>query len=586
VKRALVSILLLVLLGSTAAWFKRTDILLLLVKYQAVAKYDVADNRAIPWSQGPGQALSRDAKSDSKSDSKSDAAKTDIENHSGSKGGPEKPPNIILIVADDLGFNDISTFGGGVADGRVQTPSIDRLAAEGAVFSQSYSGASTCAPSRAMMMTGRYPTRTGFEFTPTPSGMGNMLAQLYADMDSNLPPLFYDKALEAGQPPYELKGLPAAEVTVAERLKEQGYYTAHIGKWHLGREQGMAPHQQGFDDSLLMSSGLYLPENHANVVNAKLDFDPIDKFLWARLRYAASFNSDEQNAFKPGGYLTDYWTDESIKIIEANKNRPFFLYLAHWGVHTPLQATREDYEAVGDIKPHRLRVYAAMIRALDRSVGRILDSLEEQGLGENTIVAFTSDNGGPGYIGLDDINSPYRGWKITLFEGGIRVPLFIKWPAKIAPGTRVNAPVAHIDMMPTLIAAAGILPPTDIAIDGLDLLPLTTEQGAEDWPRETLFWQSGHYQSVRHGDWKLQVNQRPTDGYKQWLYNLAEDPREQTNLAASHPRMVAQLTALLKAHQQDSVETLYAPVINSPIMIDKTLIESFVLGDEYIYSPN
>ena len=212
--------------------------------------------------------------------------------------------------------------------------------------------------------------------------------------------------------------------------------------------------------------------------------------------------------------------------------------------------------------------------------------MEEQGSAENTIVAFTSDNGGPGYIGLDDINSPYRGWKITMFEGGIRVPLFVKWPAKIVAGTRVNTPVAHIDMMPTLAAAAGISPSAEIDIDGLDLLPLTTGQGAANWQRETLFWQSGHYQVVRHGDWKLQVNQRPTDGHQQWLYNLASDPTEQTNLVASHPQIVAQLQALLTAHQANSVGALYAPVMNSPIMIDKTLAEKFVLGDEYIYTPN
>ena len=562
-KKILVSFLLVAVLISSVAWFNRIDILLGLIKYRSSSAHEVTDTIEVPWSQAP--IMTADS-------------------------ATERPPNIILIVADDLGFNDISTFGGGVADGRVQTPSIDRLAAEGAVFSQSYSGASTCAPSRAMMMSGRYPTRTGFEFTPMPAGMGNTISKLAASMDNGSPPVFYDEALEATQPPYELKGLPTSEVTIAEVLKEQGYYTAHIGKWHLGRQNGMLPNQQGFDDSLLMASGLYLEEDDANVVNAKLDFDPIDKFLWATLTYAASFNSGDQKRFKPRGYLTDYWTDESIKVIEANKNRPFFLYLAHWGVHTPLQATREDYEAVGDIKPHRLRVYAAMIRALDRSVGRILDTLEEQGLAENTIVAFTSDNGGPGYIGLDDINSPYRGWKITMFEGGIRVPLFVKWPAKIAPGTVVEKPVAHIDMMPTLAAASGILATAESVstrvIDGVNLLPLTTEQGAANWQRETLFWQSGNYQVVRHGDWKLQVNQRPTDGFKQWLYNLAEDPTEQTNLAESYPQKLEQLKALLAEHQASSVETLYPPTTNMPVMIDKTLAEKFTTGDEYIYTPN
>ena len=147
----------------------------------------------------------------------------------------------------------------------------------------------------------------------------------------------------------------------------------------MGRTNGMAPNDQGFDESLLMHSGMYLPEEHPDVVNAKIEFDPIDKFLWARLRYSASFNNaSNDDTFEPGGYLTDYWTDESVKVIEAYRNRPFFLYLAHWGTHTPLQATRTDYEAVGDLGSHILQVYAAMMRAIDRSVGRILQALEIQ----------------------------------------------------------------------------------------------------------------------------------------------------------------------------------------------------------------
>jgi uncharacterized sulfatase len=559
VKKFLVTLLIFVLVGGTIAWFKRNDILLAVIKYKSANEYEVAEHREIPWQQGP-----------------SERAVT----------GGEQPPNIILIVADDLGYNDISTFGGGLDGGRLKTPSIDRLAVEGVTFTQSYSGASTCAPSRGMIMSGRYHTRTGFEFTPTPSGMGKTVSSLSAGMDNNMPPHLYDEALEAGQPPYELKGLPASEVTIAEVLKDKGYYTAHIGKWHLGRVNGMAPHQQGFDDSLLLASGLYLPEDDPNVVNAKLSFDPIDKFLWSALTYANSFNSGDQGRFRPGGYLTDYWTDESIKVIKANKNRPFFLYLAHWGVHTPLQATREDYEAVGDIKPHRKRVYAAMIRALDRSVERIMDTLEDQGLADNTIVVFTSDNGGPGYIGLDDVNSPYRGWKITMFEGGLRVPMFVKWPAKIAAGTTVDNPVAHIDIMPTLAAAAGAAQPEGVEIDGEDLLPLATGEVADSWDRETLYWSSGHYQVVRHGDWKLQVNDRANDGLQTWLHNLAEDPTEQNNLAASHTDKVQELSALLAAHQASSRGPLYESTVQIPVMIDKTLAEKFVEGDEYIYTPN
>ncbi len=557
-KKFLVSLLVVVLVGGVIVWSKRADIILALAKYQSSQRYaDVAPTREIPWQQGPAEPTAASG---------------------------EQPPNIILIVADDLGYNDISTFGGGV--GGMQTPGIDRLAAEGAVFTQSYSGASTCAPSRAMMMTGRYPTRTGFEFTPTPAGMAKIVGVVASTMDSGLPPSVYDEALEQSQPPYELKGLPASEVTIAETLKAAGYYTAHIGKWHLGRANGMAPHEQGFDDSLLMQSGLYLPEDDPNVVNAKLSFDPIDRFLWAGMGFSASYNSGDADKFKPGGYLTDYWTDESIKVIKANKNRPFFLYLAHWGPHTPLQATREDYDALSGIEPHRKRVYAGMIRAVDRSVSRILDTLEEEGIADNTVVVFTSDNGGAGYIGIPDVNSPFRGWKITMFEGGLRVPMFVKWPARIAAGTSVDTPVAHIDMMPTLASAAGAPQPEGVAIDGLDLLPLATGEGADNWNRETLFWQNGHYQVVRHGDWKLQVNDRPTDGMQKWLHNLAEDPTEQNNLTASQPDKLEELEALLAAHQASSRGPLYESVTQMPVMVDKTLAEKFVEGDEYVYTPN
>jgi arylsulfatase A-like enzyme len=555
-KKVILPLVVLFLVAVGVGYAMKDQLLLALVKYKSANEYEVGPAREINWAQGPAQAAAE---------------------------GEQRPPNIILIVADDLGYNDISTFGGGVAGGRVRTPHIDQLAAEGAVFAQSYSGAGTCAPSRAMMMTGRYPTRTGFEFTPTPSGMGGMVASISAKMDNGLPPGLYDAQLEESKPPYEAQGLPPEEITVAEILRDKGYQTVHIGKWHLGRKNGMAPHEQGFDQSLLMASGLYLPEDDPNVVNAKLDFDPIDQFLWARLVYANSFNSGDEDRFEPGGYLTDYWTDESIEVIKANKNRPFFLYLAHWGVHTPLQATREDYEAVGDIKPHRLRVYAAMIRALDRSVGRINAALEAEGLADNTIVLFTSDNGGPGYLGLPQVNHPFRGWKISQFEGGIRVPLFVKWPARIPAGTVSETPVAHIDMMPTLVAAAGASEPEGVEIDGENLLPLATGEGEQSWDRETLFWQSGHYRVVRHGDWKLQVTARPD---KRWLFNLAEDPTEHNNLADSHPEKLAELTALLDEHQRQSRGPLYPAVSEMSVAIDKTLAEHFNPGDEYIYWPN
>ena len=553
-KKFLVSFAVLMILLGALGWLNRIDLLLALVKFQSEREFDIAPYREVPWQAGPALA----------------------------EAG-ERPPNIILILADDLGYNDISTFGGGIAGGRLQTPNIDQLAADGAIFEQAYAGNATCAPSRAMIMTGRYPTRTGFEFTPTPTGMGPAVSLIMNSMDSGLPPAYFNQAEAEAALPYQSQGLPTSEVTIAEVLKQRGYYTAHIGKWHLGRGEGFTPNDQGFDDSLLMASGLYLPEDDPQVVNAKLDFDPIDQFLWARLGYAAAFNNDGAERFEPSGYLTDYWTDEAVKVIQQNKHRPFFLYLAHWGVHTPLQATREDYEAVGDIKPHRLRVYAAMMRALDRSVGAITKALEAEGLADNTIVMFSSDNGGAGYIGLPEVNAPFRGWKLTNFEGGLRVPMFLKWPGIIAPGTTVSEPVAHIDLMPTLAAAAQAPLPKNVAIDGYDLLPLATNKAGPVRDRGALFWQSGYYRVVRQGDWKLQVSDKLN---KVWLYNLADDPTEQTNLAGVAVEKLTVLQALLAAHKASAREPLYPFLAELPVAVDKSLAERFEAGDEYIYWPN
>lgn len=560
-KRMIIGLVGLLIVLAGLAWFNRQAIILHIVSTQG--KVDVAETRPIEWDKGPDTP--------------------DMDRASG-------PPNIIFILADDLGINDISTFGGGVAGGTVKTPNIDRLAAGGAIFTNAYSGTATCAPSRAMLLTGRYPTRTGFEFTPTPPGMGRIVSMIAKDRlkDAGLPPMSWNREADESGAQYADMGLPTEEVTIAEMLDPSGYHNVHIGKWHLGRATPFRAVSQGFDESLLMASGLYLPEEDPGVVNAKLDFDPIDIFLWARMQFAADFDRAGEGLsddwFEPSSYITDYYTDEALEVIEANRNRPFFLYLAHWGVHTPLQATREDYDAVGDIEPHRERVYAAMVRSLDRSVGRILDKLEDEGLAENTIIVFTSDNGGAGYIGLPDVNAPYRGWKITLFEGGIRVPMFIKWPGRIAPGTVVDEPVAHIDVLPTLAAAAGTSLPEGIAIDGRNILPLAAGNAVTlDRPNDAIFWSSGYYKVVRSGDWKLQINGRQD---KTWLFNLADDPTEQVNLADSRPDKLSELQALIDQHWADARPPLYPHTTESPIRIDKTTADPPGSNDEYVYWPN
>jgi uncharacterized sulfatase len=487
-------------------------------------------------------------------------------------------PNIVLIVADDLGWNDL-TLNGGVAGGTVPTPHIDAIAAEGANFINGYAAHSSCAPSRAALLSGRYPTRFGFYFTPTPPGMLQMVSLLSDRAPDKRPPLITHFDSGEKVPDYELMGMPASEISLAEALRDAGYHTAHIGKWHLGRANGMAPHDQGFNESLLMASGLYLPQDHPRVVNSRQDFDPIDRFLWSALQYSASFNGSA--AFEPGGYLTDYYTDEAIEVIEANRERPFFLYLAHWAPHTPLQATREDYEALSHIELHRERVYAAMIRALDRGVGRVMQALKDNGVDDNTLVIFTSDNGGAGYIGIDGVNAPYRGFKIQLFEGGIHVPFFMRWPARIPAGTVVADPAHHFDIYATAAAAGDAV--VEQQLDGIDLLPFTAAQRPAGTTHHALFWLNGHYQVMLQDGWKLQTSERPQ---KTWLFNLNIDPTEQHNVAEQHPQRVQAMLSELAEHAAQQPAPAWPAQIESPLQIDRHGAQPWDPGGEYVYVVN
>ena len=486
----------------------------------------------------------------------------------------QRPPNIVLIVADDLGINDISAFGGGL----VPTPAIDRLMREGASVSSFYAANATCSPSRAAMMTGRYPTRFGFEFTAVPPIFAKNLA--HGDGVGPHKAIFHADRV-AGIMPYAQMGVPATEVMLPEVLKAAGYRTLHIGKWHLGEADGLRPENQGFDESLAVLAGgaKFLSEDSPDVVNAKLPWDPIDRFLWANLPNAVRWNGGRH--FAPDRYMTDYFTDQAVKAIHANRNRPFFLYLAHTAPHTPLQALKADYDRLGHIPDHRDRVYAAMIVALDRSVAAVQAKLEAEGLADNTLILFTSDNGGAWYVGMPGLNKPYRGWKATFFEGGIRAPLFARWPARIAAGTRVDGVGSHLDLFATSAAAANAAVPTDRAIDSLNLLPQLTS-GARIPPR-TLFWRSGDYRVVREGDWKLQVSARPE---RVWLHNLADDPTERRDLSAAMPEKVAELRARIDAQAAAMPKPLWPALLEGPVRIDVTLDAPWKEGQDYVYWAN
>ena len=489
----------------------------------------------------------------------------------------EGKPNIILILADDLGFNDVSYYNGGAADGSLLTPHIDSLAKEGVAFLNGYAASPVCSPSRAAIMTGRYSSRYGFEFTPYPAQAAKIMNLLREDGELgtiNLEDVQWDEVgLTVG-------GLPNEEITIAEMLKENGYYTAHIGKWHLGGfTDGMRPNDQGFDDSLMLNSSLYFPKNHPDIVNAKID-SAIEDMVWASSQYAASFNGSEP--FQPGGYITDYYTDEAVKVIDNNKDRPFFLYLGHFAPHNPLQSLKKDYEKHSHMENHTLQVYAGMIEALDRSIGKIVSTLEKNGLTENTLIIFASDNGGAGYIGLDNINKPYRGWKLTHFEGGMHIPFFAKWPAKIKKNMRYDKRIHHTDIFSTILGAANIEPPKEITIDGVNLIPfLTNEKRGE--PHETLYWKNITYQAIIHDNWKLMRSKYPKK--KEYLYNLGKDPYEQNNLAMSEPKIKSLLHEKLNTHIESMPEPSWPQSVFMPVVIDKPQTK-YEEGDELIYWPN
>ncbi|MCC2602786.1 sulfatase-like hydrolase/transferase [Sphingopyxis yananensis] len=511
----------------------------------------VGPNRDIAWQTGPATPSQGDARQDGK-----------------------RRPNIILIVADDLGWNDISLNGGGVAGGRVQTPNIDRIAQEGVNFTSAYAANGTCSPSRAAMMTGRYPTRFGFEFTAVPVSFARAVG--HGTGVGPLKTIYHGERVTDDMLDYADMGVPASEVTIAEALKPAGYHNVHIGKWHLGEAQALQPHSQGFDESLAVLAGaaMFLPVDDPQAVNARLPWDPIDRYLWPNLRHAVSFNGSAR--FAARGHMTDYLAEEAMKAIEANRNRPFFLYLAFNAPHTPLQATKADYDALSDIKDHKTRVYGAMIAQMDRRIGDLMAKVKQLGLDDNTLIIFTSDNGGAWYTGIEGLNMPYRGWKATFYDGGIRTPLFMRWPAQIAAGTRRSDLAGHLDLFAVIAGAAGAKLPTDRVMDSENVL-------AGPPKRQAMFWRSGDYRAVRQGDWKLHVTKRPVS---QRLYNLADDPQERRNLAQAQPDKVAALQAMIDQQNRDMAQPLWPGLIEAPVRLDVPSNAPWQDGQDYIYWTN
>lgn len=420
---------------------------------------------------------------------------------------PEKP-NIVFIYIDDLGWADVG-FNGSTY---YETPNIDRLASQGIIFSQAYANAPNCAPSRASLMTGQYTPRHKI-YTVGTSRRGK-------EEDRRMIPV------------PNRQNLPLHYTTLAEALGDAGYTTGHFGKWHLG-DTGFHPEDQGFD----VNVGGYRSGS-------------------PRGGYFPPYNNPKLVDGPDGEYLTDRLTDEAITFIGENKERPFFLYLSHYAVHTPIQA-QVDLEAKyvrkapddGQNNP----AYAAMIESADRSVGNVLGQIAALGLTENTLVIFYSDNGGAVQA---TSNQPLRGYKGMLYEGGIRVPLAVKWPARITPGRVDSTPVIGIDFYPTLLEIAGVGSPAH-SIDGESLVPILT--GSGDLTVRNLYWHFPAYLeaskripgpwrttpagAVRSGDYKL--IEFFEDGVLE-LYDLRKDPGESTNLVDQLSEKAALLHGSLK----------------------------------------
>lgn len=422
-----------------------------------------------------------------------------------------RKPNILVIVADDLGYADLGFQGGK----DIPTPHLDALAASGCRFTNGYVSGPYCSPTRAGLLTGRYQQRFGHEFNPGgESGQSNDL------------------------------GLPVTETTIADRLQQAGYATGLVGKWHLGSAPKFLPQKRGFQEFFGFPGG------------AHTYFDAVK----------AEIHRGTEHIHEPA-YLTDAFGREAVAFIDRHKQEPFFLYLAFNAVHTPMEAPEDRLSEFDAIKDVPRRTYAAMLSAMDTAVGKVLGKVSAEGLDSDTLVFFISDNGGPTMRGTTinaSINTPLRGSKRTTLEGGIRVPFVVRWNGHIAPGSVYEHPVIQLDVLPTALAAAGVDAKADWKLDGVDLIPFITRK-ANTKPHETLYWRLGDQNAIRHGDWKLvsydlNVEGPPGRGVSEpRLYNLATDIGESTNLASSHPDEVKKLQSLWADWNSQLATPLWGP---------------------------
>lgn len=468
------------------------------------------------------------------------------------QGRPGKRPNIILIVADDLGKYDLSVYGNTF----IQTPNIDRLAKEGALFTDGYATASVCSPSRAGLMTGRYPQRFGYHLQPHPRYPHNKAEWWLFKHLVNTGDL--EPADFGPYPPKHAPdlGLPQSEIALSELLKTHGYATAWIGKWHLGYEEPMLPKNFGFDYryGFYEAFSLFADPKDPGIVNARIN-EFTDKHIWKGARKGACAIRENETEIDEKEYLTYAFVRKAKAFIGQHTQDPFFLYLPVNAPHTPYQAPKDLYDRLGHIADHNKRVYYAMVSALDQAVGDLVHYLENEGLAEKTLIIFTSDNGAALYSRTVD-NKPLAGGKMTFFEGGINVPFILYQKGSIPAGTVVQHPVSQCDIFATVAAAANIPLPDSRAYDGVSLLPwLFTSR--KDAPHEALYWLSDYNRAIRVGNLKLIVNtlDKTVD-----LYDLQADRGESTDLSLTHAAETARLKTLLDTWAA-SMPPLYWPRI-------------------------
>src|SRR5215475_645513 len=427
-----------------------------------------------------------------------------------------RPPNFVVILCDDLGYGDIGRFG----NPTIRTPNLDRMAAEGQRWTSFYSADSVCTPSRAALLTGRLPIRTG----------------MFSDTRRVL---FPDSA----------DGLPQSEITIAELLKTRGYATAAIGKWHLGWQPEFLPMKQGFDS--------YYGIPYSNDMDATFSPNSRDEYVSfmknPKLEYwNVPLMRNAKVIERPADQttVTQRYTDEAIKFIDANKNKPFFVYLAHSMPHMPLFRSKnfENKSVCG--------LYGDVIEELDANIGRVLDTLRQLKLDRNTLVVFTSDNG-PWAVFDEQGGSAglLRGAKGGTYEGGMREPTIFWRPGAIKPGV-VTDIGSTLDLLPTFCALAGAPAPSDRVLDGYDLSEVLQGKGRS--PRQTMFyWRGSKLYAVRHGSFKAHfITQSeygadaPVTHATPELYNLDQDPSEKWNIAATRPEVIAEIRRLAEAHKQ------------------------------------